>query len=74
MKGHRLFDRFGFDLPKITENKTARFTPLHEYENWIYDSNRCDWINSETEEALSGYILPSELNLLLGNNIDTLKQ
>lgn len=70
MKDHRIFDRFGFDLPKSNKPKTGKSTPINEYEEWQFDLINNDWINSETEQALSGYALPLELRLLLSDNID----
>ena len=74
MKGHRLFDRFGFNLPDTNKNKDVKFTLLNQFDEWEYNPKQYDWINTETEKALSGYILPPELNLLLNYNIDTTLQ
>jgi hypothetical protein len=68
MKGIRLFDRFGFNLPKrenITSNKI-----LTDYDTFEYDIKVMDWIDTESELRLSDSILPLELQEIL-NNIDT---
>jgi len=72
MKQHRLFDRFGFKLPK--SEKKVKSTQLNQYNEWIFDSKQCDWINTENEKVLAGYKLPIELGILLENNIDLLLQ
>lgn len=69
MKGHRLFDRFGFNLPTPSLD-TGKFTPLNHYDEWIFDVSNSDWVNPETAEMLSGYNPNHELILLLKNNID----
>ena len=72
MRGHRLFERFGFNLPASVKKKEVKFSLLKQYENWYFDIKQSDWINAETEQALSGYRLPPELNNLLAYNINTL--
>lgn len=70
MKGHRLFDRFGFNLPVFNEEKIEKFTPLIQYDEWVFNTNHSDWVNPETSEILSGYIPSHELIRLLQKNID----
>ena len=70
MKGKRIFDRFGFNLPPqpVKETKT---TLLEKFEEWYYDMIGNDWINPETGDCLSGYEQPTDLEYLLENCIDT---
>lgn len=71
MAGHRIFDRFGFNLPKhLRKVKIKNSMMLEHYEEWSYNSNVSDWINFETGETLSGYQLSRELAYILQNNID----
>jgi len=69
MKGLRIFDRFGFDLPKI---KTDRYAPriVTNYQTWEYAPENFDWLNTETNRALSGFIPTHELLNLIENKID----
>jgi hypothetical protein len=69
MKGHRLFDRFGFHLPKQPqkENTTKLIT---NYDKWVFSSTSTDWINPKTGECLTGYLQPLELSFLLNECID----
>ena len=69
MKGLRLFERFGFNLPK--RKKDIIIKELSEYDILSYDSKKGDWIDSESELRLSEYILPPELRKLLDCNIDS---
>ena len=69
MKGHRIFDRFGFDLPKAPK-KPKKTTILEQYQELKFDPKLSDWINIYTDEVLSGYILSHELEFLLTNKID----
>lgn len=74
MRGKRLFDRCGFNLPSNNPKKSANFLTLSKYEEWVYNSEFSDWVNPETEKVLSGYSLPTELNTLLNNNLDVVNQ
>jgi len=71
MKGKRIFERFGFNLPQQpTKNCTSKL--IKDFETWIFPNDVNDWINPETGEALTGYLQPSELSHLLNEciNID----
>lgn len=70
MKGHRIFERFGFDLPESDNSRPPLFSALHEYDEWVFDLHHSDWINPETEEVLAGYELPNDLNEILKNKLD----
>ncbi|MFN3405632.1 MAG: protein rep [Cytophagaceae bacterium] len=72
MKGCRIFERFGFNLPETARKKAGKFTKLSQYQKWYYDPKKNDWINSESEQALSGYIPPHDLVSLLDYNIEVL--
>jgi hypothetical protein len=65
MKGLRLFERFGFNLPKTQKETTIK--ELYEYDILVYDSKIGDWIDTESELRLSDYILPPELKEILDN-------
>ncbi len=69
MKGTRIFDRFGFDLPEINIEK-PRAKLLNHFEEWEYNINTTDWENVYTAEVLTGYKIPSPLIALLTNNIN----
>jgi len=70
MKGHRIFDRFGFNLPK-QEKRQVSYKFVQDYKEWIFDSTANDWIDYDSGECLTGYSLPVTLEYLLENNIDT---
>ena len=70
MKGKRIFDRFGFNLPKENVRLTSS-KRLINYEKWIFPSDSTDWINPETGECLTGYLQTPELSYLLNDCIDT---
>ena len=69
MKGYRIFDRFGFNLPKCNYEK-PKATLLIQYEELIFDPKQADWLISETNNRLTGFIPEKELISLLENNID----
>lgn len=71
MKGHRVFDRFGFNLPKTPRRPPGGTqTKLTDYTELIFDPKQFDWTDPETDQFLSGYELPPELMELLINNTD----
>ena len=70
MKGKRIFDRFGFNLPKQNP-KESTVKLVENYEKWIFPSDATDWVNPNTGETLTGYVTPHELTYLLNERIDT---
>lgn len=70
MKKHRIFERFGFDLPE-SPKKDKMSEQLNKYEEWVFDPQQSDWVNSTSNEPLTNYTLPPELRTLLANNINT---
>lgn len=70
MKGKRLFDRFGFNLPSGKAVKAAKFLTINTYDEWVFTNENSDWVNLETEAGLSGYKLPDKLNFLLNEKLD----
>ena len=74
MKDHRLFDRFGFNLPASDKNKIGNYTLLNKIDEWEFESKKCDWINKKTGRPFSGYSPTPDLSMFLENNIDTILQ
>jgi hypothetical protein len=71
MEGLRIFERFGFNLPKRNFNKVGSFI-TKEFDGWAYNLKYCDWVNIKNAQVLSGYIPPAELIDLLQNNVDAI--
>jgi hypothetical protein len=64
MKGHRIFDRFGFDLPAANHEKVpARVT--QDFEEWRYMPELRDWHSVDSEQMLVSCGLPADLVELL---------
>ena len=70
MKGKRIFDRFGFDLPQQHKYKSAKPQLVNNYDEWDYNAEISDWQNVMTQERLSGYELPTSLQSILENNLN----
>jgi hypothetical protein len=70
MTGHRVFDRFGFDLKKLEKAKGGKQTQIIDYKELFFDPHSMDWIDPETEQALSGYEPSRELMAIWESNID----
>ena len=70
MKGKRIFDRFGFNAPKSTEPKYTPAKLLSIYDEWEYNVESSDWINTVTGEVLTEYEIPSHLQAILANNLN----
>ena len=71
MKGHRIIERFGFNLPEFENDKEKVITNLIKYDKVVYTLKYTDWVNEETGELLSNFNLDPELRDLLKNKIDT---
>jgi len=71
MKDHRIFDRFGFNLPKSRKIDEKVINILSVYQELNYNPKVFDWENTESEQILSGFEPSSELKSLLDHNIDT---
>jgi hypothetical protein len=69
MKGKRIFERFGFNLPKKAPRK-ANSKLIVDFETWLFPSDAADWINPDTGETLTGYLPPLELSYLLNECIN----
>lgn len=70
MKGRRVFDRFGFNLPP-RQKQESKTQLLKNYKEWIFDSMVNDWVEIDGELTLSNYNPPRELTILLEKNINT---
>jgi len=68
MQGHRVFDRFGFNLPPRC-NVTQRQT-VTDYEVLKFDPQLFDWVSPYTGALLTLYQPEPELMAILKNNID----
>lgn len=74
MRGKRLFDRFGFNLPKGKNTKATNFITINNYEEWVFTGENSDWVNADTGKALSGYNMPDKLKILITEHLDLIKQ
>ena len=70
MKGLRIFERFGFDLPKEAVMHTSSAKVVNEYFEWQFIPQYFDWCNVDNELVLSAFTPTAELSNLLGNNIN----
>lgn len=69
MKGLRIFDRFGFDLPK-TKHKMRFPKVVVDYAEWVFDPTYQDWLNTENELNLTAFHADPALLYLLENKVD----
>jgi hypothetical protein len=72
MRGLRIFERFGFDLPKASKPLAEHGKVVQQYDEWIFKAIHFDWVNTESDKCLSDFKPVSELIRLLNNNIDVL--
>ncbi|MBU2904692.1 protein rep [Arenibacter algicola] len=70
MKGKRIFDRFGFNLPKSIAKHRPQAKLLSNFKEWEYNPKIGDWESTSTAEVLTGYKAPSHLQAILDNNIN----
>ncbi|MCB0854235.1 MAG: protein rep [Bacteroidetes bacterium] len=71
LKPHRIFDRFGFNAPKVEKEVKLQLVPASECEEYIYAVEVYDWINEKTGERLTGYTPTAQIHAILLENIDT---
>jgi hypothetical protein len=70
MKGLRIFDRFGFDLPKDTDKKQRKASIVFEVEDWDFDPTQMDWVNARSSKNLAGFTIGIELKEILSQRIN----
>jgi hypothetical protein len=70
MRDLRIFDRFGFDLPKQVKRQASKIVISTNYDVWVFDPKSHDWINTETGLYYSTYTMTPELIDLFKNRID----
>lgn len=71
MKRYRLFERFGFNLPKKARRSQTQNILKSQVGEWEFDPSKYDWVNTTTGEKLAGFApLPKDL-WILGQNADT---
>jgi hypothetical protein len=70
MKGTRIFDRFGFDLPTQKTERISNTRLISNFEEWEYDPSNADWINTSNGCHLTNYQIPLALSTILKEDID----
>jgi plasmid rolling circle replication initiator protein Rep len=71
MKGLRIVERFGFNLPKNHKQEKGNSQLVDEHHIWTYHSKSRDWLNEEHESTLTAFDAPPQLAHLLELNIDS---
>ena len=71
MESHRIFDRFGFDNPKVNKESKVQAVSESQCKDFVFAAEAYDWVNTKTGERLTEYEPPAHLILLLEENIDT---
>ncbi len=74
MKGKRIFERFGFNLPKTNtiKPKGGTITEVKHYIKWKYDLKLLDWVGEDTDGLLTNYLPDYRLYYLLEYCMDVL--
>lgn len=70
MQGLRIFDRFGFNLPKEAAKKETHATVVNNYDEWIFEPKSFDWFNTKTKETLTKFHPLFNLLALLELHVD----
>ena len=71
MKGLRIFERFGFNLPPMKVVKPGRVSVVKEYEEWNFDIKQFDWLNT-SDRKLTDFQPLAKLLELLEEKVDVL--
>ena len=69
MSGHRIFERFGFNLPAA--QRTSFKQNITQFDEWMYDPGLRDWQNVNSASVLSEYEPSPHLEDILLNRINT---
>jgi hypothetical protein len=72
-KGLRIFDRFGFNLPKKARVSKPPERKIQDYEEWEFNMEHGNWAHTEWEAVLTDYVFPDELSYLLAGIDKTIK-
>ena len=68
MKGRRIFDRIGFNLPMgKPREKQVKF--LKQFKEWVYVEEFSDWLELDGALNLTGYVASNELRSILKDSI-----
>lgn len=70
MKKHRIFDRFGFDVPKPDTEKITKVAKLIIFNEWVYSCKQTDWLCIDTDLPLTGYKPSAKLEAMLEHYIN----
>jgi hypothetical protein len=70
MKGFRIFERFGFNLPKEIDDQGSKYTVVKNYDEWAFEPKSYDWINNKSGQKLTDFDPHWHLIELLQNHID----
>lgn len=70
MRGLRLFERFGFDLPKDNQKNKPNARVTIDYQEFIYVPEFHNWQYTDSEQTLFGYVPEQVVKELLENCID----
>jgi hypothetical protein len=73
MSRHRIFNRFGFQLPKVGR-KRKKYTIIEFNKKYLFDSKSHDWINTNTKKPLASFKIKKELEEIFRRKIDTITQ
>lgn len=70
MKSHRLFERFGFNLPPNAKAVPFGARIVTDFEEWFFDIKSNNWLHSENELTLTDSTYDHLLMSYLENSID----
>lgn len=72
MQGLRIFDRFGFNLPKESGVPKVNSKVVKDYDEWVFDPKQSDWVNTESDETLTKYVPDPKMLDILNNRANTI--
>ncbi len=57
---------------KAKQKKVPIITNVNQYEDCFFDLSKFDWVNvNNSEQVLSGYVVPKEILRIISHNINT---
>jgi len=72
MRGHRIFERFGFNLPPNTPKREPKETEVDHSIKWKYSLKYYNWVGEDSAGLLTDYVPDARLMDILENQIDVM--
>lgn len=70
MQGHRIFERFGFNVATNRCKDGGKYTLVVDFKQWKFEASRADWYEKTSDKPLTCYLMPEETRSMITHNFD----